>query len=182
MLSKKDRNVIGGKGETGPLLGVHISIAGGLDKAIAGGKDLACNTIQIFTKNASQWKECNLGQDEISAFIKKREELNIRPVISHGSYLIALASPDEDIREKSLNDMLHELRRSEKLGIEYFVIHPGHRGSGEKEVLQRVVGALEQLLLKTDGWTQQQWPLKRPPVRGRRLGTHWSTLRILWRM
>lgn len=141
------------KGETGPLLGAHMSIAGGLDKAMVRGKDLTCNTIQIFTKNANQWKECNLGQDKISAFIKKREELNIQPVISHGSYLINLASPDEDIREKSMNAMLHELRRSEKLGIEYLVIHPGsHRGSGEKEGLQRIVNAIDQLLLRTDGY------------------------------
>ncbi len=137
----------------GPLLGAHTSIAGGLDKAIVRGRDLGCNTIQIFTKNSNQWKERHLEQDEINAFHEAREESDMGPVVSHGSYLINLASPDDEIYDKSINAMFCEMKRSEKLGIEYLVVHPGsHRGAGEEEGLKRIVQAVDRLHQKTGGY------------------------------
>ena len=136
-----------------PLLGAHTSIAGGLDKAIVRGRDLGCKTIQIFTKNSNQWKERHLEQGEISAFKAARKELDMGPVIAHSSYLINLASPDDEIYDKSINAVLNEMERCEKLGIEYLVLHPGsHRGSGEEEGLKRIVQAIDRLHQKTGGY------------------------------
>lgn len=128
---------------TRPLLGAHTSIAGGLDKAIIRGSNLGCDAIQIFTKNSNQWKERYLESKEIDVFQETGKRLNIDPVIAHSSYLINLASPDDENYEKSISAVRHELRRCEQLGIGFIVMHPGsHRGAGEKAGIGRIIQAL----------------------------------------
>ena len=134
----------------GPLLGVHMSISGGLEKALLGGRDLGCNTIQMFTKNASQWRERYLEESEIAEFKEVRKKVNINPVISHNSYLINLASADDELYEKSIDAMLHEMQRCELLGVNYLVIHPGsHRGHGEEYGIKKIVHALDRIHERT---------------------------------
>lgn len=72
------------------------------------------------------------------------------PVISHASYLVNIASPNKEINDKSTNAMFYEMRRSEKLGMEYLVIQPGlHKGSGEEDGLKRVAQTIDRLHQKT---------------------------------
>jgi deoxyribonuclease-4 len=137
----------------GPLLGVHMSISGGLEKALLRGRDLGCNTIQMFTKNASQWRERYLEESEIAEFKAVRKQVNINPVISHNSYLINLASADDELYEKSIDAMLHEMQRCELLGVNYLVIHPGsHRGHGEEYGIKKIAYALDRIQDRTRGY------------------------------
>jgi len=129
-----------------PLLGAHMSIAGGLDKAVLRGSRLGCNTIQIFTKNTNQWKERHLTGEDIDAFHEIRKRLNIEPVIAHSSYLVNLASPDDETYEKSISAVCHEVGRCEQLGIGCLVMHPGsHRGAGEEKGIERIVRAIDRV-------------------------------------
>lgn len=137
----------------GPLLGAHMSISGGLGKALLRGSDLGCNTIQMFTKNASQWRERYLEESEIAEFKEVRKKVKINPVISHNSYLINLASADDELYERSINAMLHEMQRCELLGVNYLVIHPGsHRGRGEEYGIKKIVQALDGIHERTKGY------------------------------
>ncbi len=137
----------------GPLLGAHMSISGGLGKALLRGSDLGCNTIQMFTKNASQWRERYLEESEIAEFKEVRKKVKINPVISHSSYLINLASADDELYEKSIDAMLHEMQRCELLGVNYLVIHPGsHRGRGEEYGIKKIVQALDGIHERTKGY------------------------------
>lgn len=75
------------------LLGAHMSVSGGLHKAFERGKTVGCQTIQIFTKNASQWKAKPLAEADIANWQKAvAAHDGITPVITHDSYLINLAS------------------------------------------------------------------------------------------
>ena len=107
-----------------PLLGAHMSIAGGLHKSLLRGEKAGCQVIQIFTKNRNRWEPRALSIDEIAAFHKTREETSITPVAAHTSYLINLASPRSEVSEKSLHALLDELLRSELLKIPYLVETP----------------------------------------------------------
>jgi len=130
-----------------------MSIAGGIEKSLLRGYDLECNTIQIFTKNSRGWREKEFEESEIGAFNETKKKTGIDPVISHCSYLINLAAPDEEIYRKSINSMLNEMKRCESLGIAYLVIHPGsHKGSGELSGIEKIVDAINQLHLKTTGF------------------------------
>ena len=47
-----------------PLLGAHMSIAGGFDKSVQRARQATCDCVQIFTKNNNQWRAKKLGEDE----------------------------------------------------------------------------------------------------------------------
>ncbi len=104
-----------------------MSVSGGKYMALESGKDLGCEAIQVFVRNVRGWTSGPLKQKEIDDFIEKKEELKdeIWPVISHNSYLVNLASLDEEILEKSYNAMLDELIKVDQLNIQYENMHPG---------------------------------------------------------
>lgn len=109
------------------LLGAHISIEGGLEKAIERGASIECTTIQIFTKSNRQWFAKKITQEEIETFKKAQKKYSVTPVVAHGSYLINLGSPKKDVQEKSIKALTTELNRCDQLGIPYLVLHPGAR-------------------------------------------------------
>lgn len=140
-------------GETVNLLvGAHMSIAGGVSKAFARGEEAACRTMQIFTKNANQWKAKPLTEEEVEAFRKERKRSGITPVVAHDSYLINIASPEGKKRGMSKRALLEEVERVETLGIEYLVMHPGaHMGAGEEEGIRTIIASLNEIHRKTEG-------------------------------
>lgn len=116
------------------LLGAHLSIAKGFDKALYEAQQLGCSTLQIFTKNANSWKEKDVSPKKIKEFAKAKQQTGIQIIASHTAYLINLASKDRDIRTKSIQALKNELLRSAKLELSFVVLHPGsHNGAGEKE-------------------------------------------------
>src|SRR5579859_7021081 len=126
--------------------GAHMSIAGGVDRAFALGEQAGCDTLQIFSKNQRQWRARPLGEQEIARFKAEQQRTGFGPIIVHDSYLINLASPDEQLWEKSITAFRDELERCATLGIPYLVTHPGaHTGSGEQAGLEREALALNQI-------------------------------------
>jgi deoxyribonuclease-4 len=135
------------------LLGAHMSISGGLYKAFLRGKEVGCDTIQIFTKNSNQWKVKDLTEDEITKFKETQKETGINPVVVHDSYLINLGSPEKELLQKSREAFLVELIRCERLGIPYLVMHPGsHVGAGESEGLKQIIDSLNWVIEKAKGY------------------------------
>ena len=135
------------------LLGAHMSIAGGVDKAIERGIPLSCNTIQLFTKNSNQWKGKILEPDEVDRFIAIKKESGISPVIAHDSYLINIASSNPQLREKSIDALIDEMNRCRTLEIPTIVIHPGaHLGAGEDVGIKNIIASLDIVFKKTEGW------------------------------
>jgi deoxyribonuclease IV len=126
--------------------GAHMSIAGGLYKAFGHGERAGCEALQIFSKNQQQWRAKPLAADEIARFEEARQHHAAWPLVVHDSYLINLASPNDELWQKSLGAFAEELERSSALGIPYLVTHPGaHTGSGEEAGLQREADALNRL-------------------------------------
>src|SRR5256712_12839416 len=117
---------------SGPLLGAHQSIAGGLHRARERGRALGCRAGQIFTRSARQWALRPLAEDEVRAFAAARAATGIRALLAHDSYLPNPAAPVEALRARSVRELIAELERCERLGIPYLVAHPGaHCGAGE---------------------------------------------------
>jgi deoxyribonuclease IV len=134
------------------LLGAHVSVAGGVHKAIARGAELGCTVVQIFTKNASQWKARPLEQSEARDFKLERNRIGIM-ALAHDGYLINLGSPNPDLLLKSRASFREEMDRAEELEIPYLIMHPGsHVGSGEDAGLRSVVQSLNAMLKSTAGY------------------------------
>jgi deoxyribonuclease-4 len=123
-----------------------MSIAGGCHRALEAARDLACGTVQLFTKSANQWQAKELTDTDISVFRQTLRTTKLKYPTAHDSYLINLASPDEQLYRKSIEAFINELHRAEQLGLSYLVMHPGaHLGSGEDAGLARVAGALDEV-------------------------------------
>ncbi len=135
------------------FLGAHMSIAGGVDKAILRGDAIGCTAIQIFLKYNTRWRGKPISQNERAAFFANQKKTGLTRCIAHNCYLINLASPDDVIYAKSLAAMLDELERAAFLRIGFLVIHPGsHRGSGEAAGIKKIAHSINLLLEKTKGF------------------------------
>jgi deoxyribonuclease-4 len=127
-----------------PPLGAHMSIAGGYYKAVHEAQRCGCDCVQLFTKNNNQWRAKPISDAEARLFQDTLAELRIEHPISHSSYLINLASPDEALWQKSVESMIVELERAEQLGISCVVVHPGsHTTASEEEGIANVARAID---------------------------------------
>ena len=128
------------------MYGSHLSIAGGMENAIAKATELGLTSLQVFTKNQQQWNVKPLEKGPIDTWKTAHAASSVGPVVSHGSYLINLASPDDALWMKSIVLFVEELRRCDLLGIPYLVTHPGaHTGTGEDAGVERVAAALDEV-------------------------------------
>lgn len=129
------------------MFGSHLSIAGGLHNALLEAEKLHFDTLQIFTRNQQQWRAKPLTPEEIALWRQEQTRLGFTATVSHDSYLINLASPDDILWQKSIDALTEELRRCESLGITYLVMHPGaHMGCGEELGLARIAQGLDRVL------------------------------------
>jgi deoxyribonuclease IV len=114
--------------------------------AVLAAERLGCGTVQLFTKNASQWVGKPFAPDEPAAFRKELRRTKLKFATSHDSYLINLATADAKLWRRSVEAFVDELDRAEALGLTYLVTHPGaHVGCGEDAGLANVVRALDEV-------------------------------------
>ena len=129
-----------------PLLGAHMSVAGGIYKAAEESEAHLCQTVQVFTKNASQWKGKPLTQEDIDNFRRAARKADLKHNLSHNSYLINLASPDDEMFAKSIEAFVDEMQRAEQLELDYLVAHPGsHLKTGEEAGIARIANGLDEI-------------------------------------
>jgi deoxyribonuclease IV len=129
-----------------PRLGAHLSIAGGLPRAVDRAEASGCEALQIFTKSAGQWRAREIPPEEIALFRRRVRQTKIRPVVAHNSYLINVAAADPALRRKSIDALREELDRAESLGLDALVMHPGSYTSGTQSAgLKLIADALVEI-------------------------------------
>lgn len=132
-----------------PLVGSHMSIAGGTFNAILSAETVGCRCVQLFVKSSNQWRAKPLTEEEAAQFGAERKRTGIGPAVAHSSYLINVGSPDDALYEKSREALMIEYQRCVQLGIEYLVFHPGaHMGSGIDAAIGRIASAMDWVLAK----------------------------------
>ena len=135
------------RNDSGPLIGAHMSIAGGVYNAVLRAEQADCRTVQLFNKSSNQWATKPLAGEDIDRFHAEVERTHIRPCVSHTSYLLNCASPDRALYEKSVAALAVEYDRCNALHLEYLVMHPGsHVGSGLEQGINRIGEALNTVL------------------------------------
>ena len=148
-----------------------MSVAGGYYKAVERAAAAGCDCVQIFTstpriwpqneqrkvvqgstKNNNQWRAKDITDDDVVKFRQALDDLRIAHPLSHASYLINLASPDEALWTKSVDGLVVELQRADKLDIPFVVVHPGsYTTSSEEEGIEQIAAALNTIYQKTSG-------------------------------
>jgi deoxyribonuclease IV len=128
-----------------PLIGAHMSIAGGVSQALGRGKQVGCDCIQIFTKSSRQWAAKPYPKEEVEAFKAAQAETGIKIVVAHDSYLLNLGAPDEKLRKRSVAGFIDELERCEMLAVPFLIAHPGsHVGSGEAAGIKTIARSIDE--------------------------------------
>jgi deoxyribonuclease-4 len=134
------------------LLGIHVSIAGGIYESITRAQELGCTAMQIFARDPRQWRRTKLKARDIEEFRRRRASSGIEKVFIHIPYLINLASPLHGLFRGSITAYVQDMREARALGAEYMVTHMGsHKKSGEKRGLKKISIALNRILELTEG-------------------------------
>ena len=126
-------------------IGIHTSIAGGVEMAAERACRLGCNTFQIFSSSPRQWQPYKLSPAQCEAMRRLRRQYGLKPLVIHCNYLINLAGGNTEFHRKSVGAFRGEIQRALALGAEYLVLHPGScRGGTFTAGLARLIDGLEQ--------------------------------------
>ena len=60
-------------------IGAHMSVAGGVSRAVERAVAHGCEALQIFTKNGNQWRGSPLDPAEVRAFRRRAKRRASRP-------------------------------------------------------------------------------------------------------
>ena len=134
-----------------PLIGAHVSSAGGSWETPARATDITAVCFQFFTKQANQWKERSVELDEVARFAVARAAHPTQAIVSHDSYLINLASPNPVLRRQSTESFVAELQRAHALGLTGVVSHPGNYMDDRASGLARNADAIAEALERAPG-------------------------------
>ena len=160
-------------------IGAHMSVAGGVSKAVDRAVVHGCEALQIFTKNANQWRGKPLDRAEIASFRQRLERAGITPVVSHASYLINLATTFPVLREQSIAAFIDELDRAEALGLLGVVIHPGTCTAGTEDEALKLIGDAIRRAFRARPGQQTMVLLEHTAGQGRTLGYRFEHLRAI---
>lgn len=143
------------------ILGAHLPTSKGFVAAVEQAQKLDCNCLQIFSKSPRQWNASPLDENRVAAFREAWQKTGFMPLVVHDSYLINLAAPNDEIRQKSIAAMIDEVERADALGADFLVTHCGahlckevgslfDEGlSGEQKGLRQLAESLKKVLEAT---------------------------------
>jgi len=135
-------------------VGLHVSIAGSIDKSVDNAVAMGCSAFQIFTRNPRGWAAKPLSTKDITSFKEKlaSSKIDRLATAAHMPYLPNLSSPEEDPFARSLDALIDEIKRCNKLGIPYIVAHLGsHKEAGDKKGIEQLVKAFTKAVKETPG-------------------------------
>lgn len=160
------------------MFGAHMSISGGVSRALDEAESVKSNAVQVFTKNNRQWMGPPIDQDDIVRWNGEMPARGIVYAVSHASYLINLASPKDDLWEKSIAAHTDEIVRAHAYAIRHVVLHPGaHVGSGEEAGIARISEALNRVHAATPECGDTITCLELMAGQGTTMGRSFSELR-----
>jgi deoxyribonuclease IV len=135
-------------------IGAHVSASGGLSNAPRNACEIGATAFALFTKNQRQWKAREISEEETAEFKEAMKACGYtaKQVLPHDSYLINLANPDDEKREKSLLSFIHEMERAARLGLDRLNFHPGAFLDGDpKSAIRLVAECIDAALSATEG-------------------------------
>ncbi len=133
-----------------PKIGAHVSVSGGLLKGIERAEEMGAECFQIFAGSPRRYEVPLFAKEEIDNYKKKICQSQISPAYIHASYLLNLASEDDNILQKSLKSIQDALFFADRIGADGVVYHPGSPKGGSKEkAIKREIKSILEVLSKT---------------------------------
>lgn len=134
-----------------PLIGCHVSIAGGLQNAPARAALLECETLQIFSRSPHGGAAAPITPEIAAEFKAEMENAGLSTLVIHAPYILNFGSAKPSTYHGSINIVRTDLERGTLLGAKYVMFHPGSfKDLGEEEGMKQAQAGLEKVL---DGYT-----------------------------
>ena len=131
--------------------GAHVSISGSLDLAIDRAVAIGCECLQIFYGSPRQWRTILYPDEMLDRFIDKRRRARLEPLVAHAAYLVNLAAPERNDRQRSMTSLLTTVRGVERLDGLGAVTHLGSRMTTPRaKALRRVAASVRSVLDRTE--------------------------------
>ncbi len=146
-----------------PLLGMHVSAAGGAWRAVARGEEMGAKAIQFFGASPRSYSAKLPTDEEARLFRETYAASPIGSAYMHAAYLANLASDKPNLRAMSRKNLIAHLQIAEAYGIDGLIFHPGsygtqlpeegiaHVAAGMKAVIEAVPGTSRLLIENTAG-------------------------------
>jgi deoxyribonuclease-4 len=132
------------------VFGAHVSVAGGLQNAIAKGQGIGADILQIFVSPPQSFKTTDYSDEQIVEFKRLYQNAGFSGLFFHAIYLINLASENRDLVELSKKSLIHYLQMGDKLGAVGTIVHLGSYKDGNLELLKtQVVTTIKEILAET---------------------------------
>lgn len=129
-----------------------MSTSGGVWRALQRGAQIGCEVVQLFVKNNMQWFGKAYAPEDLARYANELGAAKISVLFGHTGYLINLAAPACENRDKSIRSLIQEIQFATELGLPFLVLHPGaHLGQGEEAGLRQAARGLDEVLRATKG-------------------------------
>ena len=129
------------------MIGAHVSSAGGIHTAVDRAEEMGADSVQVFTQSPRMWRPTNHPPENFERFKERRAEVGLGGVLCHALYLVNLASPKDDLYEKSVAALANTVDVGSAIDADGVVFHIGsHLGAGLDAGLDRVVAAMRVVL------------------------------------
>lgn len=130
-------------------IGGHLSISGGLSRSLERAQAIEANCLQIFSSPPQKWQPPVFSQESLRAFKQQSCMLDIRPVVVHGTYLINLASDNQELVKKSMMSLIEDLRFCHDIGALGVVFHFGSNALRWEGINGKLVDIIYEILNET---------------------------------
>jgi deoxyribonuclease-4 len=131
----------------GSRLGRHVGISTGLARALVRAHEAGYDAAQVFPGNPTGWRHVPLDSAAAATVRGLLAHRDITPLVIHAPYIINMATPDEELAQKSARSMANALDRAREIGARYVIAHAGsHKGAGKEAWIARVAQIVERLL------------------------------------
>lgn len=129
------------------LIGAHVSMAGGLDKAVQRAAKIGCNCMQIFSGSPRSWSRKLPEQNDLNKLFSEKEKLGVESIFTHALYLINLASLNNNLRQMSVGSLINELKFDSLITGSGVMVHLGsHLGKGWETIKDSLLKTLRDIL------------------------------------
>jgi deoxyribonuclease-4 len=127
------------------LFGGHCS--GGVKKALDKAAEMGFEAVQLFAQSPRAWRYPEHDPADLESFRERRPEAGQKAVLIHALYLLNLASPNDELYEKSAETLKKTVKTACAIEADAVVFHVGsHLGAGLDAGLERVVRAVAEVL------------------------------------
>ena len=131
----------------GRSIGPHLPLGPGLEKAVERARMVGATSMQVFSDNPTSWRRRTEPPAGIDRFRAALERAGIGPLAIHAAYLVNLASPDDEVRDRSVATMVSELEMGARYGARFVNVHIGsHKGAGLEPGLERAGETIARIL------------------------------------